>query len=176
MNRCFDLGTPNISSSDRTRNKRNLAIFQTFSDKIEDNIDVNKQSKNIKISDGNQIIFSNQETQLSYIKGLYEDALKCGDDHECVFIDKEGDGYGRENHITDLYQGRFTIQDTSGVDINVDGEFTFQLNYIEPLGAYFDIGCDRIQNYLEYTTLSGEKITRDNFNFKYPLALYVEES
>lgn len=176
MNRCFDLGTPNISSSDRTKNKRNRAIFQSFSDKIEDNINVNEQSKNIQVSNGNQIIFSSQETQLSYTKGLYEDALKCGNDSDCIFIDKEGDGFGRENHIVDLHQGRFTVQDTSGIDISVNGEFTFQLNYIEPLGAYFDIGCDRIQNYLEYTTISGEKVTRNNFNFKYPLALYVEDS
>lgn len=174
MNRCFDLGTPNISSSDRMKHKRNRVIFQSFSDKIEDNINVNQQSKNIKVSDGKQIIFANQEMQLSYTKGLYEDALKCGNS-SCIFIDKEGDGFGRENHIVDLHQGEFTVQDTSGVNISVSGEFTFELTYIEPLGAYFDIGCDRIKNYLEYTTISGEKVTRNNFNFKYPLALYVED-
>lgn len=174
MNRCFDMGVPNLTSSERTKAIRNREIFQTFTDQVEDSISLaNEKNRDIKVSKSNQIIFKDQETQLRYTKGLYEDAL-CGDDSDCIFIDKEGDGFGRENRILDLYQGEYTVQDTSGVEIDVSGELTFKLQYLEPLGSYYDLGCDRIQNYLEYTTISGEKPDRDNFNFKYPLSLYID--
>lgn len=175
MKRCFDTGVPKLSSSDKIYAKRNRVIFQGFSDDVETDLDsVNQRNHSIKVSDSNQVIFNNQTIQLQYIKGLYEDALECGGDASCVYVDKEGDGYGRENRITDLYQSLYTVQDTSGVSIDVSGLIADKLTYTSPLGAYYDIGCDRISNYLNYTTISGEPSDRDNFNFKFPLSLHVE--
>lgn len=176
MNRCFDMGTPVQSSSDKTRSRRNRTIFQSFSNDVQTDLaNINERNTEIKVSESNQIVFQNQSIQLDYTKGLYEDAIACGeDDNGCIFIDREGDGYGRENRLFDIYQAPYTIQDTSGVTIDISGVLSWNLKYIQPLGMYYDIGCDRVSNYLDYTTISGEPVDRDNFNFKYPLSLRVE--
>lgn len=176
MNRCFDMGTPKLSSQEKTQTRRNRTLFQSFEDDVKTDIDtVNERNRDVRISKSKQVIFQNQTAHLQYTLGLYEDALACGNnDENCIFIDREGDGYGRENHLFELYQAPYTIQDTSGIVIDVSGELTWNLKYLQPLGMYYDQGCDRISNYLEYTTISGELPTRNNFNIKFPFPLHVE--
>lgn len=176
MNRCFDMGIPVQSASDKVDRTRNRTLFQSFSNDVQTNLStVNDKNQQIKVSKQNQIVFQNHTAQLNYTKGLYEDALACGEeDNGCIFIDREGDGFGRENRLTDLYQTEYTRQDTSGVSIAVDGLIATNIRFIQPLGMYYDIGCDRVSNYLDYTTISGEPVDQDNFNFKYPISLHIE--
>lgn len=169
------MGVPQVSSSEHAKHKRNRTIYQVFEQDLEVGIDyTNERNREIRISESNQVVFQNQGMQLEYTRGLYEDALACGNDGGCFFVDKEGDGFGRENYITDLYHASSSIQDTSGITFDISGERVWDLRYLTPLGDYYKRdSCDTVPNYLEYTTISGGTVTRHQFNMKYPLALHV---